>query len=96
MELDRMTADPPRIDRWGRSIEKMERELADAWTALDAAALATAAALDAVYTTRTDAAEDRAWSRWQKAHDAQNRAARRLHDANRALGRPACAERRSA
>lgn len=81
-------------DRWGRSIPDMEAELAAAHLALDAAAAATTAAGADVDAARTDAAERRAWVAWDKAHDAQNRAARRLHDANQALGRPARDDRR--
>lgn len=76
------------VDRWGRSIPRMEAELAEAHAALDAAAARTHAAYEAVWYSRTDAAERRAWAAWEKAHEAQNRAARRLHAANRALGRP--------
>jgi hypothetical protein len=75
-------------DRWGRYIPAMEAELAAAHTALDAAAAATSAAFGQVERTRTDAAERKAWSTWEKAHAAQNRAARRLHAANQALGHP--------
>lgn len=56
-------------------------EVAAARAALDRAAEATAAAYEATWNTRTQAAEDRAWARWHAAHDAQNRAAQRLHAA---------------
>lgn len=81
-------------DRWGRSIEKMETELAEAHRALDAAAAVQRAAYDAIWTARTDAQEDRLQAKWDKAHEAQNRAAGRLHAANLALGRPARDDRR--
>lgn len=77
-----------------RSTADPENELAEAWRALDAAAAVTVAAQDAVWTTRTDAQERRAWVAWENALKAQNRAAGRLHNANRALGRPACDDRR--
>lgn len=81
-------------DRWGRSIEKLEAELAEAWRALDAAAAVTTAAQEAIWAARTDRQEDRAQAAWNKAHEAQNRAAGRLHAANAALGRPARDDRR--
>lgn len=82
-------------DRYGRSIEAMENELAAAWTALDDAAAETARAHDRTWNAHTDAQEARAWEAWNTAREAQNRAARRLHDANTALGRPARDDRRA-
>lgn len=58
-------------------------ELAAARAALDEAAAACAAASDAwLYRfDLTDAQEARGQAAWDKAHDAQNRAAQRLHAA---------------
>jgi hypothetical protein len=88
-----MIATPTR-DRWGRSIAKMEADLAAAHATLDEAAGRTTAAYEATWTARTRAAEDKALARWEKMHEAQNRAAHALHDANQALGRPARDDRR--
>ena len=71
-----------------------EAALAVAWVELDAAAAVTAAAYEATWHARTLAAEDKAYATWNKAHEAQNRAAERLHAANRALGRAPCDDRR--
>jgi hypothetical protein len=88
-----MIATPTR-DRWGRSIAKMEADLHAAHAGLDEAAALTTRAYDAWQDTRTDNAEQKAMAAWEKALEAQNRAAGRLHDANRALDRPACDDRR--
>lgn len=81
-------------DRWGRSIENMEGELASAHEAMDAAASDTSRAYETWQLARTDSQERKGQVAWERAHTAQNAAARRLHAANQALGRPARDDRR--
>jgi hypothetical protein len=77
-----------------RTPAELERALADAHAALDAAATRSAVALNTWDDARTDAQERRAQLAWENAHAEQNRAAQRLHAANRALGRPPRDDRR--
>lgn len=71
-----------------------ETALAAAHAALDAAAARTAAAYDAWWAASTDAQERKRQAEWERAREAQNKAAERLHRANAALGRPARDDRR--
>lgn len=79
-------------DQWGRSIAAMEAELEAARAALAEAVERTSKAYDQIWASTTLAQERKAQLAWDKAHEAQNRAASRWHDANRALGRSATAD----